>query len=162
MEHTTLEMAEKTLASALEDVKKYTALKAEAYTNVAVAKAQIQQIQQTKCLRLRVQQDGCLEILYGESQIGFISAEGRVYILSTTCRREVYYEWLEAGCVTDNSWIHWNGGQYMIEDIDGDIILRRVDISAGNIFDFISALPLTACADNNIQVYTNNRTPIMF
>ena len=96
------------------------------------------------------------------SYIGWISANGKLHILTCEDFHSNYEEWVHHGRkVKKAAPIIWRGGKYLLKPINGGALLVRIDVDSGSIYDFYSCTPRLFCEDQNIKRYENG-TPKLF
>ena len=112
-------------------------------------------------LRLVVDIDGQLVMVYGVYSLGYITDEGEFFILNSARSRDTYKKWLADDMPINSTPVEWREKEYEINE-DGELRSFSCDNSnTGSIYDFTLAWPITGCRDDNIQRYSNG-TPMLF
>ena len=100
-----------------------------------------------------------LIVVYGIDEVGKILSSGDCVILSSLHTMETRERWSAAGWGVDTTPVMWRDGVYSISTRG---LLRRLDITNGDIYDFMRCQPQSGCEDTNIQRYKCNNTPKIF
>jgi len=109
---------------------------------------------------------GFLEIVCGDKNhvkgLGHITADGESHILDTHDRVRFYNQWRTSGMkVREQEPVLWRGGEYKLK-LFGGIMLERIDITRGEIYEFYNREYIAGCRDDNIQRWEWDNKPIGF
>jgi len=115
-------------------------------------------------LRLEVgYRTGSLHIIYDDI-VGMIDRNGKCSILDSPMMVDQYSKWRKNGCLIEDTILIWRGGEYQVKRFlgRGEIMLKRIDIAGGAIYNLNNTCYERGCEDDNIIRHEHNNCPIGF
>lgn len=117
-------------------------------------------------LKLKVDKDGDLLIYYTDRNniirhLGWLSVHtNMVEILKNILHCHNYEKWRDKGMKFNTNIVEWKNGRYQLYcSISRQIILKRIDIPDGNIYNFNTCETIPHCKDINLLRFKHNLKP---